>query len=134
MDLIIDANILMSALISTSGLTFELVFNDGIKLFAPEFLLEEVEKHRTEIVTKAEISEAEFGLFFTILSSRILFVPGNEFEEFMNKANEIAPDKNDAEYLALAQKMNCALWSNDKKLKEQTKIKVYSTNELKDVL
>ena len=46
MKLIIDANILMSALISTEGITFDLIFNDKIKLFASEFLNDEVNKYQ----------------------------------------------------------------------------------------
>ena len=37
MELIIDANILMSALISSQGRTFDLMFDERLKLFAPEF-------------------------------------------------------------------------------------------------
>ena len=44
MDLVIDANILMSALISTQGKTSDLIFNDRIKLFSIDKLLDELEK------------------------------------------------------------------------------------------
>lgn len=40
----------------------------------------------------------------------------------------------DSEYFALALKLNCAIWSNDKRLKQQDKIKVYSTEDLVKVL
>ena len=33
-------------------------------------------------------------------------------------------------YFALALKLNCGIWSNDKKLKNQDKVKVYSTEDL----
>jgi predicted nucleic acid-binding protein len=36
-------------------------------------------------------------------------------------------------YHALALKLNCAIWTNDKKLKQQTKIKIYHTHELADL-
>lgn len=36
----------------------------------------------------------------------------------------------DTEYFALALKLKCSVWSNDKKFKKQDKVKVYSTNEL----
>ena len=45
-------------------------------------------------------------------------------------AEKITPDPNDAEYFALALKLGCGIWSNDKKLKEQDKIKIYSTSDL----
>ena len=37
-------------------------------------------------------------------------------------------------YFALALKLNCAIWSNDKKLKEQNKIQVCSTHELSKII
>ena len=33
-------------------------------------------------------------------------------------------------YFALELKLNWGIWSNDKKLKEQNKVKVYSTEDL----
>jgi len=48
MELVIDANILMSALIAIEGVTFDIIFNDRVKLFAPEFLLDEVENNAIE--------------------------------------------------------------------------------------
>ncbi|HIJ03011.1 TPA: hypothetical protein HA369_01700 [Candidatus Woesearchaeota archaeon] len=53
MKLVIDANIIISALIATEGKTIELIYNDSIKLFAPEYLFEETKKHEGEIAIKA---------------------------------------------------------------------------------
>lgn len=130
MELIIDADILMSALISTNGRTFDLIFNDRVRLYAPEFLLEEVEEHRAEILEKSGLDKSQFDLFLSIISSKIDFIPKDDFEEFRDKSSLTTPDPDDAEYLALAMKRRCAIWSNDKKLKQQIAIKIYSTEDL----
>jgi len=130
MELIIDANILLSALISTNGKTYDLIFNDRLKLFAPDFLLDELEKHKNEILFKSELSESEFELFLSLISSRIEFFSYSEFKRFISISKKISPDPNDTEYFALALRLNCGIWSNDKKLKEQDQVKVYSTSEL----
>lgn len=130
MELIIDANVLMSALIATEGKTYDLIYNDRIKLFAPEYLMEELEKHKSEILTKSGLSESDFELFLSLISSRIESISKSEFAVFASKAEELTPDPNDAEYFALALKYNCAIWSNDKRLKSQDKVRVYSTAEL----
>jgi predicted nucleic acid-binding protein len=130
MNLVIDANILMSALISTNGFTFNLILNEKIELIAPEFLFEEIEKYREEIYKKSGLSYEEFNLFLSLLYSEINFIPKEDFNQNINLAKQICPDENDTEYFALALAFNCSLWSNDKKLKEQDKIKVYSTEEL----
>ena len=130
MELIIDANILMSALISANGKTCDLIFNDRIKLFAPDFLLDELEKHENEILSKSGLSESEFKLFLSLISSRIEFFSYLEFKRFISISKKISPDPNDTEYFALALRLSCGIWSNDKKLKEQDQVKIYSTSEL----
>ena len=120
----------MSALISTKGITYDLIFNERIRLYAPEFLLDEIEKYKNEILEKSGLNEEEFNLVLAITSSKIEFIPISEFIENLEEAEKISPDINDREYFALAMKLNCPIWSNDKKLKEQNKIKVYSTDEI----
>ncbi len=134
MELVIDANILMSALIATEGKTYDLIFNERIKLISVDKLLRELDKHKQEILKKSGLSEYDFNVFVSLVSSQIEFVPYHELNKFVPEAEKISPDPNDVEYFALALKLNCAIWSNDKKLKEQDKVKVYSTNELLQVL
>jgi predicted nucleic acid-binding protein len=49
-------------------------------------------------------------------------------------AKKICPDPKDAFYFAAALKLNCAIWSNDKELKNQNYVKVYSTSDLVKML
>ncbi|MBN1645368.1 hypothetical protein JW851_05035 [Candidatus Woesearchaeota archaeon] len=130
MKLIIDANILMSALIAIKGKTYDLIFDDNIQLYAPEFLTIEIKKHEKEILAKTGLSKPDFELFLSLLRPRINFVSANKFKQLIPKAEKITPDINDTEYIALAIAMKCAIWSNDKKLKEQKTIKIYNTKEL----
>ena len=130
MELIIDANVLMSALVKAKGFTYDLIFNDKIKLSAPELLLSEFEKHKEEITKKSNLSKEELDLFLSLISARIDLIPLSEFKNQIDHAERISPDPDDTEYLALALKLNCPIWSNDKKLKEQEIIKIYSTEEL----
>lgn len=134
MDLIIDANILISALVTTKGFTYDLIFNNKARLFAPEYLLDEIEKHKEEILEKSGLSNEEFELFLSLTSFQIEFIPYNEFEQFIEEAGKITPDPNDREYFAIALKLTCPIWSNDKRLKEQNKIKIYSTSELLETI
>jgi predicted nucleic acid-binding protein len=130
MDLVIDANIIMSALIAIEGKTCNLIFNDNLKLFSPEYLLEEFEEHKEEILFKSKLSNKEFEMFLLLISSRINFIPASEFVDFIFEAKKITPDLDYTVYFALAMKLNCAIWTNDKKLNEQKIIKIYSTKDL----
>ena len=94
----------MSALISTEGKTFDLIFNERIKPISVDKLLEELEKHKPEILEKSGLSEYEFDVFVSLIFSEIEFVPYSELEKFIPKAEKITPDPNDVEYFALAVK------------------------------
>ncbi|MFO8052177.1 MAG: PIN domain-containing protein [Thermoplasmatota archaeon] len=59
MDLVVDANVLFAALIKDNK-TAELLFKDIFHLYAPEFLLEEFEKHEDEIIDKSKRPRKEF--------------------------------------------------------------------------
>ncbi len=129
MNLVIDANILFSLVISKSKVEDVFVHQDII-LYSPEFIKVEIEKHIKIILNKTHRSEIELSEILDILNRRIRLVPYADFAEFYEEAQILSPDKNDAAYLALALKLKCAIWSNDKKLKEQNVIKVYSSEEL----
>jgi len=48
----------------------------------------------------------------------------------IESAVEWAPDIKDVQYLALAEKYGIPIWSNDKRLKNQSVVKVFSTEEI----
>src|SRR3989338_1776679 len=109
MELIVDANVFMSALIATEGKTFDLMWNEHLKLFSVEFMFKELEKHKLEILEKSGLSSPEFEVVVSLLSSRIEFIPFSDFKELVSLAEKISPDKNDAEYFALALKLGCGI-------------------------
>lgn len=129
MDLIVDANILFSALIK-NGLTVEILFDDNLKLHAPEFILTEFIKHEKLILEKTKRTKESFNEIWEILYEIIDIIPESEYINFIKEAEKISPDFNDSPYFALALKLDCAIWSNDKELKKQDLINVYSTEEL----
>jgi len=133
MELVVDANILFAALIKVSA-TSDLIVDNSLNLVSVEFIFEEFEKYKDLVKEKTERTEVEFERFMKIIQKRIKLIPYEEFKSFMTEAEKISPDPKDTEYLALALKLNCVFWSNDKKLKTQDKIKVYSTEDLMNEL
>ncbi|MFH1649549.1 MAG: PIN domain-containing protein [Candidatus Woesearchaeota archaeon] len=110
MDFVVDANIVISALIASHGKSFELLLNDRINLFAPEFMLDEVAKYKEVILNKSGLLSSEFDLFLDIISSRITFIQKNEFTAFLKSAGKITPDPNDVEYFGTGCEVEvCAL-------------------------
>jgi predicted nucleic acid-binding protein len=133
MDLIIDANILFASLIR-DGLTAELLFAEDLDIFAPRFLLEEMDKHRELLREKTHRTGAEFEEFEKILKRRIRIVPKEVLEGWLERAKRISPDPGDIPYFALALKLGCGIWSNDARLKDQKDVAVYSTKDILDML
>jgi predicted nucleic acid-binding protein len=133
MKLVVDANILFSALIK-KGKTQELLFDLSLELFTPEFILNEFEKHKQEIIYKTKRTPEEFDEIYNILKEIINIIPKEDFQEYLELAKNISPDPNDIMYFALALKLNCPIWSNDKDIKEQKYIKVIPTHELIELI
>ncbi|MFH1751572.1 MAG: PIN domain-containing protein [archaeon] len=129
MQLIVDANILFSALIKNS-FTRKIFYRENLEFFAPEFLLIELEKYKEEIISKAKISSDDFDLLLESFFELITFVELDAYVGLLPKAKSISPDENDSPYFALALRLSCNIWSNDKKLKNQEYVKVYSTSDL----
>ena len=67
------------------------------------------------------------------MKRRIVIVPLEELFLYVEEAEKLTPDPDDMAYFALALKLSCAIWSNDKKLKDQNKIKVYNSHELSKI-
>ncbi len=127
--LIIDANILFSALIKNS-VTAKLIFEEEFLLYTPEFIIEEFLKYQEMITMKTSRSKEEFIQIMHMLKDIIIIIPQEEYASFTQEAKNISPDSNDILYFALALKLNSGIWSNDKRLKMQNKVNIYSTEEL----
>ncbi len=129
MDLVVDANILFAALIS-KGATVELMLDQNMHLFAPEFIMEEFSKYQTEILDKTKRTPEEFFPILESLKQVITLVPFEEFKNYLPRAREVCPKSEDVYYFALALKLNCGIWTNEKKLKDQSQVKIYATSEI----
>ena len=129
MELVVDANILFSDLIKDSFIA-NLIFNKNLVLYTPEFIIDEFFKYKNYILNKTSRSEEDYIKISHMLKYKINVIPKEEYKEFIDDAEKISPDEKDIIYFALALKLNCAIWSGDKKIKEQDRIKIYSTEEL----
>lgn len=133
MEVVVDANVLFAGLIKMST-TAVLLFDPSLRIYTAEFVLEEFTKYYDLIKKKTERTEEEFVTMLHMLHQIIFVIPEEEYEKYMDEAKKISPDVKDEMYFALALKLKCGLWSNDKRLKEQDKVKVYSTKEIIDIV
>lgn len=134
MRFVVDTNVLFSFFRKGSE-TRKLVLNfEILELFTPSFCMDELRKHKELVCKKSMLSDEEFE---EVLDDLLIFVkvsPHSEYKEFFRAAKNVSPDRDDIDLFALALKLNCPLWSNDRKLKRQTRVKVLSTKELIELL
>jgi len=129
---VVDANVVISSLIN-KGVPFS-VFSlnsasNKFEFIAPEFLLEEVKKHKSRVLKFTKLSEQEFEKVYEFLINEITFIPAKKFLDFLPKAKQLAPHEKDATYIALSLASNCPIFSGDKGLLK-SKANVISPREL----
>ena len=135
MFLIVDASILFSFFNPDSArrLVIESSSGLGFNLISPDFAFDELTKDKDEIQKYSGISELEFIIFFSLLEKKIESFSNDMYKLFLSDANKISPhgkQTKDDPYFALALALNCAIWSDEKAFKKQSKIKVFNTPEL----
>ncbi|RZN15084.1 MAG: hypothetical protein EF812_03555 [Methanosarcinales archaeon] len=102
-----------------------------VRLFAPDFLLDELLSLKERICEFCGIDEEEFTTSFILLCEVVDVIPKSEYERFLSEAKSLLPEHpKDASYFALALKLSISIWSNEKRFKKQSAVKVFSTHEL----
>lgn len=135
MELVVDANILVSGLLK-DGITRAIMLSNKFDLYTSDFILKELFNHIKELSKKADMPINEFREMAEILiaESDLKTITVDQVKSFIDTANKISPDIDDALYFSVALKLNCAIWSNDKELKKQDHVKVYSTSDIVNML
>ena len=126
MNIILDSNVVFSALIRDST-TRKIIFEyDGL-LFFPKYIFDEFQKHEKEIIEKSRLSNDEFKILFEVLLSKTYIVPYEIIKKNRKFALELVKEIDilDAPIIACALAYeNSIIWSDDKKLKNIEKIQV----------
>jgi len=130
--LVVDANILLAGFMK-SATTRELLLDPRLQLFAPEHLLIETSRHlfhNASLQKRIGLAKSDLQFIFEQLTLGIRTVPLEDYTGRMPEALALAAHAEDAPYLALALRKGIPLWSNDKGMKFQSKVKVYTTTQL----
>ncbi len=131
MKVTVDANILFSALLKKS-LTRRIWFVPEIQLFAPRFLLKEFQKYAPYLKKKYQGNQREFRLLYEKLLEQVVFAKDEELKPYLPAAASLSTDPKDWLYLACALKEDTIIWSDDKEFKKQTRVKIKTTQEMKE--
>lgn len=128
MKLVVDANVLLSALIADST-TRELVVTLEPTLLAPAIVHDEVERHEDLVVERSGMQQARVRQFVELLFENLETVPVMEFSEHVERADAALgeTDPDDVLYLACALGRDAAIWSDDADFDDQNLVPVFTT-------
>jgi len=119
MNLVVDSNIVISALIKPPGDIAKVLFNQLGKhqLFGPSYLFDEVIKYKHRILFITGYSESEFQKLLYHLLKRLHLIDGSliydiNYKRAFKLINSIYPK--DIVYVALSLQMHYHFWTSEK--------------------
>lgn len=118
--IIVDTNILFSALLNSQSSFTEILIGSGCRFFVCEQVLVELFKRKEKIVKVSQLSEDEIVRIYQILLKQITLYK----EDLIALENRVASymckdiDESDTPHVALTLELDGLLWTGDKKLKE----------------
>lgn len=131
MKLVVDANVVISALIANSK-TRELIVTLEPDLLTPEVVHNEIGNYKDLIVEKSGMDADRVNQFIELLFQYIDVIPATDFYPFIEQANKAigATDPDDILYVACALACEASIWSDDSDFDEQDLVPVYSTSDV----
>jgi predicted nucleic acid-binding protein len=127
--IVIDPNIVVSALISNNPQILREIFNSNLSIVSPKFVIVELFKHSARIQKVTKLSNDEVLELLSTLINRIKFydesvVSVGSWTEAYKLCREI--DLKDTPYIALTLELNAKLWTKDDVLKRGLKKKGFT--------
>ena len=131
--MVLDNNIFFSLMKpdSTNSYLFSALRAEFV---APEYIVSELNRHKSECLLKSKLSGHEFELRQAEVEGRITFFKSSAYKGFLKQASNALRDRKDSPYVAVALATESEIWSNDPHLKQQSLVEVHTTRELIDKL
>ncbi len=132
MKIVLDSNILFSALIKDSK-TRRIILEYNEFFLFPQYIFEEMEGHMDELLEKSKLSRQDFNSLLSILLKKVAIVSNEVLLPYRQRALDIIKniDKDDVLFIACALAYSdSVIWSNDKRLKNQKIIRILNTDEI----
>lgn len=131
MKLVVDTNVVIAALIKDGICRYLLTHFDG-ELYTVKLLDKELEKYREYVTKKAGISKEMMQKILQLTYDKMIFLDDALIEQHMEQAKKVIAkyDNDDVPFIAAALAIQADIWSDDDHFKQQTQIKVWTTEEL----
>lgn len=122
--IIVDTNILFSALLKEHSKFAETLLNPEYRFFACEFLYIELFKSKEKLVKSSRLANDQITELLSLFLKRIsFFKEDNIAKETLQQAYELCKDidEKDSQHVALTLEKDGLLWTGDKKLMQGLK-------------
>lgn len=135
MRIVVDTNILLSALIKDS-ITRKIIVESGWNFYYPEMSFHEIRKYKNLVLRKSKMSEDEYNKLLDLLLKHINIVPDeriiNNLEEAKGVISHIDPD--DVVFIAVGLGISDSIiWSDDSDFDKQDKIKTLKSGAITEL-
>ena len=139
MKIIVDANIVFSAILNTNNRIAQILIyeNPKFQFYSCDYLQTEILKHREKLLKLTNLSLGELLELENFITHNITFINEHLLPEKLIEETQILLqniDPFDVPFVALANHLDAKLWTGDKKLynplKEQNFKNIISTIEL----
>ncbi len=132
MKFVLDTNVILKALIKNSSVR-AIIVGSKHEFSIPREAIEEIRRHAPLVKEKSGLSEMEINSVLDTLLTSVQLIQTEEDAAERKEAEDImlSIDKDDAPFLAAAMGIVCdGIWSDDKHLKRQTRVRVWTTKEI----
>ncbi len=141
MKIVIDTNIVFSAVINSQGKIGDLIFKSSncFHFYSADYLLFELSNHREKLKKLSKLSDAQLTKSLYHISRKIRFIdeqiiPREIWVDSEKNVSEI--DIDDVDFVSMTKYLNGILWTGDKRLhnglKKSDFVQVMNTDELLD--
>ncbi len=131
MEIVIDSNILFSALLKADGRLAEIILNPAFQLtnHTCYFLYIEIFKYKERILKFSKLEEADLLEVLYRMVKRINFINEDSIDaQVWQQARQLTDsiDTKDTPFVALTLSLNATLWTGDRKLLEGLQAKGFT--------
>jgi predicted nucleic acid-binding protein len=131
MKLIIDVNIVLSALLKDST-TRRIILETSDDLYFPQISLEKIQKYKAYILEKSGLPSKDFDNLLETLFKYIKVIQTKDLENHWSEAMKIMNriDREDVVFIAAALALDAEIWSHDKHFEKQKTIHARKTKDM----
>ena len=130
----LDTNILIS-FIKSKGFSRNIILQKRARFFTSDTALKELWDNRDDW-NRGKLKEEEILELLDKLPLFVEVLPLKDLKKYVKEAYNLMKntDKDDTPILAVALYLKAPIWSNDAHFKKQNKVKIYNTEELRQLL